>query len=350
MAGSGGLSLTERGAMTAVIWLEFSFWAAMVAVAGHRLSLNGDVIAEKTGLSGNWIGLALLATVTSLPELVTGVGSITAAGAPDMAVGDALGSCVFNLMILLVADLVHRPAPSFGCASQGHILASGFGILALGLVASALVPPALLASLRLGWVGLVSPALILVYAVSLRAVFVHERRAVQTGVERSVRRHDGITLRAAVIRYAIAATVVIVAGLRLPVVAERLAQAHGLSDGFVGTTLVAATTSMPEFMVTLAAVRIGALDMAFANLLGSNLFNMVVLAVDDLVFTPGPLLAVAAPTHAMTALSAMMMNGVVIVALLYRPQRRLFGTFGWTSLALLGLYLLNVWALVATER
>ena len=76
--------------MTAVIWLEFSFWAAMVAVAGHRLSLNGDVIAEKTGLSGNWIGLALLATVTSLPELVTGVGSITAAGAPDMAVGDAV--------------------------------------------------------------------------------------------------------------------------------------------------------------------------------------------------------------------------------------------------------------------
>ena len=81
--------------MTAVIWLEFSFWAAWwpspaIGVAQRRRD------RRKTGLSGNWIGLALLSTVTSLPGAVTGVGSITAAGARRLAVGDALGSCVFN--------------------------------------------------------------------------------------------------------------------------------------------------------------------------------------------------------------------------------------------------------------
>ncbi len=84
-----------------IAWLEFSLCAALIAVAGTKLSRYGDIIADKTGLGGAWIGLVLMATVTSLPELVTGVSAVALADAPDIAVGNVLGACIINLTIFL---------------------------------------------------------------------------------------------------------------------------------------------------------------------------------------------------------------------------------------------------------
>src|SRR5574341_1134667 len=91
-----------------VPWLEFAACAGLIGYAGSRLSRYGDVIADKTGLGGTWIGLVLLATVTSLPELATGISSVTAAGVPNIALGDALGSTVFNLVLIVMLDFLHR--------------------------------------------------------------------------------------------------------------------------------------------------------------------------------------------------------------------------------------------------
>jgi cation:H+ antiporter len=116
----------------------------------------------------------------------------------------------------------------------------------------------------------------------------------------------------------------------------------GWKQTFVGTLFVAAATSTPEVVVTIAAVRLGALDLAIGNLLGSNLFNSLILAVDDLCFLPGPLLAHVSPVHTVSALSALIMTALAIIGLFYRPTGRLFRTVGWISLALLTLYILNV--------
>jgi cation:H+ antiporter len=92
---------------------------------------------------------------------------------------------------------------------------------------------------------------------------------------------------------------------------------------------VAAATSVPELVVTISAVRIGALDMAVANLLGSNLFNLLIIALDDAFFMKGSLLAHVSPIHLATVLSAITMTGIAIVGLLYRPPGRLFKGVGW---------------------
>ena len=75
-------------------WLQLLASSSAIAIAGYWLARYGDVIAEKTKLGGTWIGVILVATVTSLPELATGVSAVTVANAPDIAVGDVLGSCV----------------------------------------------------------------------------------------------------------------------------------------------------------------------------------------------------------------------------------------------------------------
>ena len=119
---------------TLLIWLEFSACALLIGVAGSQLARYADVIADKTGLSASWIGLMLLATVTSLPELVTGISSLTLANVPNIAVGSILGSCVFNLAILIVLDFLIRGESIYRRTSQSHILSAGFSVVLIGLI------------------------------------------------------------------------------------------------------------------------------------------------------------------------------------------------------------------------
>ncbi len=82
----------------------FIVCAAIIFYAGKRLSYYGDALAELTGLGKAWIGLILMAAVTSLPELVVGISSTVLVQSADLAVGDILGSCAFNLGILSMMD------------------------------------------------------------------------------------------------------------------------------------------------------------------------------------------------------------------------------------------------------
>jgi cation:H+ antiporter len=109
--------------------------------------------------------------------------------------------------------------------------------------------------------------------------------------------------------------------------------------------LVAAVTSAPEAAVTISAMRIGALDMAIANLLGSNLFDIVILSVDDIFYSNGTLLAHVDASHALTAFTAVMMSAMVTAGFIFRPQGRSVLGLTWVSLGLFMLYILNTWSL-----
>lgn len=323
-------------------WAQFLTCSALIAVAGLWLARYGDVIAEKTGLGGTWIGVILVATVTSLPELVTGVSSVTLADAPNIAIGDALGSCIFNLLLIAVLDFLYRGTPLYRMASHGHILSAGFSIILIGLVVFSLLSGDAV-TLRLGHVGIYTPAIIALYIVAVRAIYVQERRrAFELQI---AEKYKEATLREAVTRYAMAGTVVVGAGIAMPFAAVRLAHAMGWSQSFVGTLLVAGATSLPEAASTIGALKIRAIDLAIGNLFGSNLFNVLILAIDDIAFMNGPLLAQSSQSHALSGISAIIMTGAAIVGLHYRPVARVFRIAGWVSLALVLTYILNSMAL-----
>ena len=330
-------------------WAQFLAVTISIGFAGYHLSRCADRIARHTGLSGSWIGMVLLATVTSLPELATGITSVTLAQAPNVAVGNALGSCVINLGFLVIIDFLSRSESVFRRASQAHILSASFGVVLLGFVGLNLVAGTGANATAHRWAGTggamaVSTVVVLVlYVIAMRTVFVHEQRNHLEPLPSD--ETDGAGgLRRAITGFTFAAVVVIAAGLWLPFAALQLAELMGWSRSFIGTLFVSIATTMPELAVTLSALRIGALDMAVGNLLGSNLFNLVILAIDDLFYRPGPLLAAVSPIHAMTAFSALTMTGLALVGLFYRPQRRFLRTFGWVSLGLLAILLLNGYA------
>src|SRR3989339_2042120 len=116
-----------------LIVFEFILCSAVIVYCGSNLSRYGDVIAEKTGLGRAWIGLVLMASVTSLPELITGISSVAYANVPNIALGDIMGSCVFNLSIIALMDILHGKKPIFSESERGHILSAGFGIILISL-------------------------------------------------------------------------------------------------------------------------------------------------------------------------------------------------------------------------
>ncbi|MDD5471075.1 MAG: sodium:calcium antiporter [Sideroxydans sp.] len=328
-----------------LIWLQLLLCLAIIGYAGYYLSRYGDIIADKTGMSASWVGLLLLSTATSLPELVTGLSSVTVADAPDIAIGDVLGSTVFNLAILVMLDALYRKETLYSRAAQGHILSASLGTLLIAFAGFSLLLERGGMSPSFAHIGAYTPLIIAVYLVSMRAVYSYERRTLATYAEESAERYPEVTLRSAVKGYTQSALAVVLAGSWLPFVAKDLSELMGWGQSFVGTLLVAAVTSAPEAAVTVSALRIGALDMAIANLLGSNLFDIVILAIDDAFYTKGPLLAHVDISHALTALTAVMMGTLVIVGLVFRPQGRVVLGLTWISLGLLMLYVLNSWLL-----
>ena len=328
-----------------LLWLQLLFCLAAIGIAGYFLSRYGDIIAEKTGMSASWVGLILLSTATSLPELVTGISAVTFANAPNIAVGDVLGSTVFNLFILVILDALYRRETLYSRAAQGHILSASLGTILIAFAGFSLLLDHAGMSPALGHVGLYSPFIVLIYFVAMRAVFSYERRILSEYTEVSAERYPDVTLRSAVKGYVLAATAIVIVGSWLPFVAKDISDLMGWGQTFVGTLLVAAVTSAPEAAVTISAMRIGALDMAIANLLGSNLFNIIIISVDDLFYSNGPLLAHVDASQALTALTAVMMSALVVVGLIFRSQRYAVMGLTWVSLGLFLMYILNTWIL-----
>lgn len=333
------------GADRLLLWFQFLVCLTVIGIAGVKLSQYADAFSDKTGLGGSWIGLIMLATVTSLPELITGASSVTLAATPDIAVGDVLGSCVFNLLIIVVLDLFYRTGSVYTSANQGHILSAGFGVLLVGFAGFSILLSSTGLTLAIGHVGGESVFIMGTYIVAMATVFRYEQRQLKTFVEAEKDRYPGVSPHGLLLRYAVAATFVIAAAVWLPFIAKGIAEQMGWYESFVGTILVALATSVPELVVTVAALQLGAVDMAIANLLGSNLFNILVLAFDDILYTKGPLLANVSVIHAISAISAVMMTGVAITALMYRTDNRIMKTVGWASIVLAVIYVTNAYVI-----
>jgi len=327
-----------------ILWIGLILCTSVIVYAGTRLSKYGDIIAEKTGLGGTWIGVVLMASVTSLPELVTGMSSVTYAGVPDIAIGNVIGACVFNMLILAILDAIYRPMPVLTKAHQGNILSAGFGIFLLSMVAISLSLGHRI--LPLGWIGLYSPLLVLIYFVAMRLVYLYERTQISVFLkEMAVKlKYEDISVKTAILKFSINAVLVIIAAVFLPKVGEGIAESTGLGQTFVGSIFIAIVTTIPEVVVSIAAVRIGAIDLAMGNLFGSNIFNIFILAIDDFFFIKGPILSLVNQNHIISTLFAIAMTSTAIIGLTYRAEKRtLF--LAWDSMVIILLYMANLLSL-----
>jgi cation:H+ antiporter len=154
-------------------------------------------------------------------------------------------------------------------------------------------------------------------------------------------KYKDIPVKTAIINYGIHATIVVTAALFLPEVGKGMAQTTGLGQTFVGNIFIAVSTSLPEVVVCVAAVRIDAVDLAIGNLFGSNIFNIFILGLDDVFFTKGPLLSFVSQHHMISAMSAIAMTAIAVIGSTYRSERKpLF--MAWDSISISLVYVTNL--------
>jgi cation:H+ antiporter len=245
---------------------------------------------------------------------------------PDLAVGDLAGSSLFNLLILAVLDLSHRSrGQMLSRTASAHALSGAASITLAALAAISILVSRQWPDLTLGGVGLGCLAIAVGYALSVRLVFYDQRVSAQQAEshgEAVLVPAGRLTLAKAATGFVISAIAIVAAGPFMAEAAGTIAELTGLGNTFVGSTLVAFCTSLPEVVATATAVRLGAFDLAIGNIYGSNAFNMVLLFPLDLVF-PGSLLAAVSPTHAVTSLFAIAITCVALMGQLYQVERRI---------------------------
>ncbi len=328
-----------------MVWLKYLVSLAIILFAGTKLARYGDAIAEKTGLGGLWIGLLLLAAITSVPELVTGVSSVALVGLPNLALGTLIGSCTLNLAILALLDVLSRPAPILNRVHLRHVVSAGAGILLVAIAAGGILAGEKLSGVRLGWVGISSIIILIVYLVAMRQIFRFERSHQLPSLQAAPLRYKDIPIKTVWLRFTLAAAAVIGAAMWMAFIGGEIAETTGWDASFVGSLFLAISTSMPEIVVSIAALRLGAIDMAVADILGSNMFNIAIIAPVDLFYNKGPLLSAVSRTHPITAAVMVVMSLVVIVGLRFRQKRKTFIFISWYAVVLIGLYILGAYAL-----
>ena len=314
---------------TMLIW-QFLLLAGAVAAAGSVLARSADQIAEATGLGRLLVGSLLLAAVTSLPELSVDIAAIRS-GYVDLAAGDLFGSSLMNLLILAIVDLSIRSGRKMlSREGAAHALSATLGIAVTSLAGLAIVtadklPAAIILGMS-GW----SWAILLSYLFGARMIFINQRISAKLAAESqsddsglsqgSSARKPSFLLSAIV--FGAAAVVLCFAGPKLAHVAGELAEETGLGGTFVGTTLVAVTTSLPELVASLTAIRMGAIDLAIGNAFGSNAFNIVLFVPLDFLHEGSIFLSMSG-AHAVTAFTVVLATAIAVLGQLYHGERRL---------------------------
>lgn len=302
-------------------WLLFLFSGGLVAAAGYLLARDGDTIAEGTGLGGMWVGAILVAGATSLPELATNVNAVLQ-DSVELAIGDLLGSNMFNMLILAVADLVTHRSRLLTRVAVNQALVGTLSILLTTLAAIGLQVDEPRSGFPLGWVaGLIGVG----YGGGMRLI--HANRAeppFRTADEVAAAKPSRREVQRAVVRFAVSAMVILVAAPYLVRSTVAVSVQLGISEGIAGILFLAISTSLPEAAVSYTSIRSGSYDLAVGNLLGSNCFNMAAFVPLDIVQGPGSMFTGADPALMVSALGGVVLVAVAMLDLFDRVERRVW--------------------------
>lgn len=342
-----------------IVWLKFIICAGIIFFAGRYIAKYADVIAEKTGLSRLWIGIILVAAATSLPELFTGIGSVVFVDAPDLTIGNLLGANSYNLLNIGILDLLHRGPPLLSMISSGQLLAAVFTLIPVMLATVAIILSGNGISIwNVGNIGIFSAAIFISYCIATRVIYKFEKQKIKNkgqqpkGVPSEAREaksregqrteYSRISLKKSYAYYAIAAAVIVASGVWLAYIGKELCSVFDLSESFTGNLLIGFVTTLPEITVSIAALFIGAKEIAVANMLGSNLFNMTIIFADDILYKKAPILQVVSQGHVRSACVVMAMTILVILAIQARSRRKFFN-ISWYVPGLFILFLLGAY-------
>jgi cation:H+ antiporter len=312
---------------------------------------RAERLAERTGLGEALTGALFLGAVTSLAGTIT---SISAAldGFPEIAFGNAVGGIAAQTTFIVAADLVYRKANlEHAAASEANLLQ---GVLLVALLALPLLGMSW-PSLTVYSVDAISFALLGLYLFGVTLIAQSHRLPMWLPRPTAQTRPHARKARARAatpgdvrlwLEFGVLAAAVALAGWLVAQSAIALTHESGLSQTVVGTLFTAISTSMPELVIALAAVRRGALALAVGNILGGNCFDVLFLVASDIAYRPGSLYHAVSPAQVGWLALGILLTAVLLLGML-RRQPHGPGNIGFEGVLVLAFYAIGVAALFA---
>lgn len=350
----------EADLPTWALFVEMILAGIAVVFAGSRLARLADKVADEFNLSGAWVGALLLATVTSLPEVVTGL-TATWVGQVDMAMAAIFGSCSFNIVIIVLLNAMIGGGSILFGKGRVHILSGSFGIVLLSIAVLGILSVGKFESnLRIaqGLEWLTAGTIAVTYILCMRMVFRTEK---ELGAENSDSSgHSTARSRGLLTKVGMLSLVLVIAAWWLAKTGDVLSDhrieliGRPLGATVVGVLFLALATSLPEIATGVAAVKLGNLDMALGNIFGSNMFNVFVIPFlkiiswisgDALLFSGDDF---SADQNIIAGMIPILLTVVAIGAMSYRSSRRVLRRLGIDSALLVVIYLVAMVLLLAT--
>lgn len=247
-----------------------------------------DMIDRSTRLSGAFLGGVLLSAITSLPELFTSISATVLIDNPSLCIGNILGSNLFNFGMLAVAILFFIKGFSAAHLSKSH----HYVMLFLMMMYLAVVlnwqmmgdDNIIFGSNDNHWlyVSITSIVVVVLYALSVRYLASDNGECSNGDCEEVT-----LPLRTIVVRFVLASVGIIVASIILTYITDDIATKLNLGSGLAGALFLGVATSLPEVTSTISLFRMRNFDIAFGNIIGSNVFNYLVLAIADVLYSGG---------------------------------------------------------------
>jgi cation:H+ antiporter len=318
----------------------FALVALIIGFFGIRMTATARDLAHNSGMGEALFGALFIGASTSLSGITTSV-TAAAAGHAELAVSNGLGGIAAQTTFLAFADIAYRRANlEHAAASAENLFMSAFVLMLLAIHAAALALP----EVSLFAVHPATVILVLAYAFGVRLLArTHDmpmwlpRRTTDTPPEASLPERNRRQLLGIWISFAGQAAVVALAGWSLSILAVPLGEQTGLSHGVVGGVFTAVATSIPELVVAITAVRMGALNLAVGDIIGGNAFDTLFIAASDIAYRDGPIYGAVSAAEQFWLANAMLMTSVLLMGLIYR-ERRGPGNIGLESVLLLFLY------------
>lgn len=321
----------------------FLFAAVVVWVTGTSVSKLADNISDRTRIGKAFVGFLLLALATNAPELGTTI-SAASFGNAALATNNMFGGIVFQTFILVLLDLAMIRGALTYYADKVVILIQGTALtLSLSLVMAAITSNMYLVIFGMSiW----SFILIGAYIVSAYLINYSEKQWFwePKPIDGQLARENAIRFRKSkgdfyhhwslarvILFFGGGVMVIFIAGVVLANIADALAVQTGLGSSFIGVTLVAASTSLPELSVTLTAVRLGNFDTAVSNIFGSNSGMIVTLFLADAFYRDGAILAAADSSAHFNVAAGIAVTAIYLIGLLNRRNKTFMG-MGYDSI------------------
>lgn len=289
--------------MDGIFFLLLAFLTVILSI---RLSYYGDKITKQTKVGAAFVGGLLIASITSLPEFVTSVSAVVIDNAA-LSFGDIVGSNMFNVFILAVYNIYFFKKDVFKNTSRKYIfecliLITDYIFIVLGT--------------NNIFINFVTFFLFCAYLIYMISVLKNKDEESNEEPDQKV--------NYVFVKFILTAVVMVFLSIMLTKEADKIAHMYpSFSSSSIGAMLLGITTSLPEVVTTFSLLKLGNFNMAASNMLGSNIFNFLVLAISDIFVKESHIYSYSDSYTMMYVIGGIVTTFLLVISLILKKNNKI---------------------------